>query len=338
MATDNSFPVISFSSYHNEFDAFAREVFSASQNWGFFILTDHGIPQVDDMFDMSKEFFDLPMEQKATHIIDGTLTGYDGKKLTTFAASEGISFGMPAGSVLTHTNLPNWWTASKRRDIESFKSSCYGLSLAIISTFASQLGIEKTSLTKFHKQSAPGNVLKFIKYPHFDEKPDAIPRLSEHTDWGSITFVFTEKSGLEIRDPSNNWFHIPVIPGGVVVNIGDALSLWSNGALKSTMHRISWKNLDIAEDRLSIVYFTHPNNDAILSSLTESEKPDAEALPLTYEKYLKIRSVLTYGSLRELKDGGVPFEDIDPRALEQVRGLCVANSGILESHARNKAA
>lgn len=129
-----------------------------------------------------------------------------------------------------------------------------------MSCFAVKLGLEKSYFSSYHQHQDPGNVLKFIKYPRFDEKPVGVPRLSEHTDWGSITFVSTDRPGLEVRDPSNQWYQIPTVPGGLVVNIGDALSLWSKKSLKSTMHRISWENLDTTEDRLSIVYFTHPNN------------------------------------------------------------------------------
>lgn len=181
----------------------------------------------------------------------------------SFAASEGISFGLPAGGVLRTGNLPSWWDVRKRQQIEDFKSQCYELSMSLLSCFAVQLGLDRSFFARDHQHREPGNVLKLIKYPSFHRQPEGVPRLSEHTDWGSLTFVLTEKAGLEIRDPLDEWFDVPVVPGGVVVNIGDAMSLWSNQTLKSTMHRISWKNLNIHEDRLSVVYFTHPNNGTI---------------------------------------------------------------------------
>lgn len=217
-------------------------------------------------------------------------------------------------------NLPSWWDTPKRQTIEDFKASCYDLSISIMSCFAVKLGMGNSHFTDVHQHKDPGNVLKFIKYPRFEQQPEGVPRLSEHTDWGSITFVFTEQPGLEIRDPSNEWFEIPAVPGGVVVNIGDALSLWSKKSLKSTMHRISWKNLDVSQDRFSVVYFTHPNNgignlvfglefhsdigvDAILSSLTGDSSTKVTSV-LTYKEYLKIRSALTYGSIRKVGEDG----------------------------------
>ncbi|KAL6405151.1 Oxoglutarate/iron-dependent dioxygenase [Ilyonectria robusta] len=228
-------------------------------------------------------------------------------------------------------NLPSWWDTPKRQTIEDFKASCYDLSIAIMSCFAVKLGLGNSHFADVHQHKDPGNVLKFIKYPRFEQQPEGVPRLSEHTDWGSITFVFTEQPGLEIRDPSNEWFEIPAVPGGVVVNIGDALSLWSKKSLKSTMHRISWKNLDVSNDRLSVVYFTHPNHDAILSSPTKDSSTEVKSV-LTYKEYLKIRSAPTYGSIRKVGEDGEDFEALDEATLKMVKSLNVANSGDLESH------
>lgn len=52
---------------------------------------------------------------------------------------------------------------------------------------------------------------------------------------------------------------VPLVPGAIVVNIGDALLLWTDKALKFTMHRISWANLDVHKDRYSIAFFVNPN-------------------------------------------------------------------------------
>lgn len=202
--------------------------------------------------------------------------GYDGDKLTryvycwvntlehvahqdSFAASEGISFGTPAGGILASDNLPAYWDPLKRIEIENFKASCKQLSDAVMSCYAIELGLDQHYFARCHREAAPGNTLKMIKYPRFKEKPSHVPRLSEHTDWGSITFVFTSQPGLEVRDPNDTWHDVPLVDGAVIVNIGDALSLWTGKQLKSTMHRITWANLDINQDRYSIAYFTNPN-------------------------------------------------------------------------------
>jgi isopenicillin N synthase-like dioxygenase len=180
----------------------------------------------------------------------------------SFAASEGILLGMPAGGVLNSTNLCSWWDEEKRRTVETFKGECYALTIAIMSGFALSLGLDRDFFTRVHEHKSPGHTLKMIKYPKLDSQPGdgQLPRLSTHTDWGSLTFVFTEQAGLEIQDPQNHWLQVPVVPGGIIVNIGDALSLWTAKALKSTLHRITWENLPHDRDRFSMAYFSQPNN------------------------------------------------------------------------------
>ncbi|KAL4871672.1 hypothetical protein BDV12DRAFT_205981 [Aspergillus spectabilis] len=48
-------------------------------------------------------------------------------------------------------------------------------------------------------------------------------------------------------------------PCGIIINIGDAISLSTGKQHKSTMHRISWEKIPIDTDRYSIPYFVHPN-------------------------------------------------------------------------------
>jgi len=326
---------LDFSKYGTQFESFADDVFKASNQWGFFVLKGTAINNVDRMFQLSHDFFTLPVDEKATKIMNDEAIGYDGTKLTTFAASEGISFGSLPGGILETQNLPSWWDLQKRKEIEAFKAQCYELSASLMTCFAVRLGFEKDYFQNSHLHKAPGNTLKMIKYPQLDQSivGDDIPRLSEHTDWGTITFVFAKTGGLEIRDPSNQWCEVPVIEDGIVVNIGDALSLWTGKALKSTMHRITWEHLPLSSDRYSIAYFTNPNLDAVLQG-PGGHEGGVEEPAVTYKDYYKIRLGLTYGSLEDTATGNKILEEVDPVALDAVRRLGVANSGILESHAR----
>lgn len=171
-----------------------------------------------------------------------------------------MTFGTNPGGILTTEHLPEWWDQHRREQVEEFKAQCYNLSIDLLSCFAVQLGLDKNYFLRYHEHREPGNNLKLIRYPPMKEQPgQGVPRLAEHTDWGSITFVFTKQGGLEIRDPHDNWLQVPVVEDGIVVNIGDALSLWTGKALKSTMHRITWEGLPKDKNRYSIAYFINPN-------------------------------------------------------------------------------
>jgi hypothetical protein len=266
-----------------------------------------------------------------------------------------MSFGLPAGQLSKSNNIHSWWNEDRISEVETFKAQCNELNLKIMSCFAVNMGLPKEFFVASHRQELPGNTLKLIKYPKMDEQPgESIPRLSEHTDWGSVTILFTESPGLEVRDPSNQWHEVPVIPGAVTVNIGDALSLWTGKQLKSTMHRISWDKVPRSQDRYSIPYFVHPNfgtlsamllyfpcffNHLILivtdTNLQLNTLPDeSDDQQLTYSDYYKVRLRLTWGSLEEM-DGIKRFGDVDDKTLMRLRTLGVANAGILESHSVN---
>ncbi|KAL5344035.1 Clavaminate synthase-like protein, partial [Aspergillus crustosus] len=311
-----AFPIISLARLAIDFTKVSKEIFDASHEWGFFIVTDHGISNVDRMFTMSRQFFDLPADVKREKTLNELGVGYDGHKSLSFAASEGMALGLPAGRLAQSTNLHGWWDDAKVKEIEAFKAKCYDLTLRILSCFAEHFGLPRTFFDVSHGHDLPGNALKFMKYPKMEAKPDnASERLSAHTDWGSLTLLFTESPGLEVCDPSDRWHDVPFVPGSIVVNIGDLLSFWSGKQLKSTLHRISWERVPIHQDRYSIPYFAQPNFTTTLQPLTGDSDPDAK--PLTYEEYYHTRIRLTFGGII---DDGKGEEKVDDR-LAQYLGI-----------------
>lgn len=170
-------------------------------------------------------------------------------------------FGGLKGDVAARDNIHPYWDAEKRHEIESFKSQCDALSFKLLEIFATKLGLPPAYFTSAHDDACgPPNALRMLHYPKLETRvDDDLPRLRPHTDWGSLTFVWPRSGGLEVETPSGKWKEVPLVPGGVVVNIGDALDLWSGGVLKSTLHRISFKNLPFDRSRWSMAYFVNPN-------------------------------------------------------------------------------
>jgi isopenicillin N synthase-like dioxygenase len=88
----------------------------------------------------------------------------------------------------------------------------------------------------------------------------------------TLLFQLPSQPGLEILTPSNTWAPVPVNPTSlptppILVNIGDLLSYWTNGLLKSTVHRVIFPQPEEGkqnEDRYSIAYFCHPLDEARL--------------------------------------------------------------------------
>jgi isopenicillin N synthase-like dioxygenase len=77
-------------------------------------------------------------------------------------------------------------------------------------------------------------------YPPLSKAP-ALGQLrgGAHTDFGSITFVYAHPSaaGLQVWTGSD-WADVPLVPGTLVVNIGDLMAQWTNNRCVSTLHRV----------------------------------------------------------------------------------------------------
>ncbi|KAI9698716.1 MAG: hypothetical protein M1836_003826 [Candelina mexicana] len=163
----------------------------------------------------------------------------------------------------------------------------------------------------------------YTQYPALPEGADYIPfldiRAGAHSDYGSITLLFQtpHQPGLEILTPSQTWASVPVSPQGtendtfppILINIGDLLSYWTNGYLKSTVHRVIFpkEGRRGGEDRYSIAYFCHPVNESRLvpvpseivrkwgKGVLGSGKGDV----MTAEEHLNSRLAATYGWEKE---------------------------------------
>jgi 2OG-Fe(II) oxygenase superfamily len=135
-----------------------------------------------------------------------------------------------------------------------------------------------------------------------DYQHDLDVRAGAHSDYGSITLLFqrTGQHGLEILTPEETWASVPVWPlsssskgeygngarGGhgdvgnnlppILINIGDVLSYWTDGLLRSTVHRVVFPHSERdpsattgvaaspAQDRYAIAFFCHPVDDTEL--------------------------------------------------------------------------
>ncbi|KAH6664617.1 hypothetical protein B0J14DRAFT_644128 [Halenospora varia] len=332
--TSDDFPIIDFSDFAQGPARVSKDLFDAARTWGFLILKGHGIPMgdVDEMFDMSKDFFSQPQEVKAEKYMNTQQIGYDYKE-SMFGIQEGQCFGDIAGTTLSHPNLSSYFSPERRQTVENFRDKCHALTMKLLTAFTLSMGLDPDTLLLPHSpDKAPGNVLRMIKYPKLDSAPGNIkdiPRLGEHTDWGTLTLLFAKTKGLEVRSPSGKtWVQAPVVPGAVVVNIADGLALWSKGLLRSTVHRLSWQSLPWNMDRYSMAYFVNANADAPLKFLhlnTTTQKYTEKSMDFnaTFGDYQAVRMRIIHEKFDS--DGTEGELKVDKRFYDMVRGMGVAH-------------
>ena len=99
-----------------------------------------------------------------------------------------------------------------------------------------------------------------------------------HTDFGSLSFLHNRLGGLQVlpRGSSNieeDWVYVRPIIGHAICNIGDTLTLYSGGILKSSLHRVvPPPGEQGAHERWSVVFFSRPGFGQDLRALGEESE------------------------------------------------------------------
>jgi isopenicillin N synthase-like dioxygenase len=71
-----------------------------------------------------------------------------------------------------------------------------------------------------------------------------------------------------VKTPAGDWKYIKPSPGSVVVNTADCLQFWTNGYLKSSIHRVVVPPEDQRHvDRYGLWYFARPTDSMNLKTI-----------------------------------------------------------------------
>jgi len=101
-------------------------------------------------------------------------------------------------------------------------------------------------------------------------------RAGAHRDYGCLTIIRSDASGLEAQTRDGDWAAVEAPPGGLVVNIGDLLQRWTNDRWVSTLHRVVGADGE-APRRQSLVFFHNPRSDAIVDGVRAGDYIRARA-------------------------------------------------------------
>ena len=266
-AVGSEFPIIDMS--NKDPIKVAEEITKASQEWGFLLLSNHGIAtaDIDAMFRLSHGFFvDTPEDEKEAWTIGTTYIGYTGSFKDRPKDDKGSMWlsGKPGFLTQNPQLLPPFWRGGNTAQVDSFKSSCHVLIRRLLVCFAIAMRLPD------HEHFAKAHVgdsdrFRLLHYPARTTLPnEATKRMSEHSDSGSVTLLFQSCPGLEVESPSGGWFPAPHLPGHILVNLGDALAFWSGGRLKATKHRVTFNGVPHDQERLTMAYFGMASPETVL--------------------------------------------------------------------------
>lgn len=155
------------------------------------------------------------------------------------------------------------------------------------------------------------DILRVLKY-HANSNTDIIPQ-TPHTDLGSLTFVFSTTPGLQVlpagvaQKPGayseSDWLYVEPRPGHAIVNIGDCLTIMTNGLLRSALHRVGPVNGCAMPERYSMAYLMRPEDQTVLRTLDSPLIPRSmttEEDAVTSGAWIRKK----FKALRGLKDAG----------------------------------
>jgi isopenicillin N synthase-like dioxygenase len=292
-----SIPVIDFApAFEGEpgaLDAVAAQVRHACEHVGFFYLAGHGVPQavVDDAFAASREFHALPLEEKMRLKINENNIGYlpvnqsmqrasTVHKATRPNYNESFFISHDRGTdhpdvVAGPTPLrgQNQWPEGHERMraamLRYFKALEH-VGEQMLPVLARSLDMPAGHFAPLFANEPHVN-LRFLHYPPQDTADDEQFGQGPHTDNSFITLLAREDvPGLAVRLPSGEWLPPPVIPGTLLVNLGNLMKRWSNDRFVSTPHGVL---NDSGTDRYSIAFFFSPNPASTIECLPSCTGP-----------------------------------------------------------------
>jgi len=318
--TRHDIPIIDLTPYfegdQNDKRKVAADMNRACEGIGFFIITGHGVdPKLCRKVNaVSREFFDLPVEEKLIigQTSDEANRGYEALgtevlsatigKMTPPDLKESFSLGpinVPndpyyhSGAAAPHY-ADNMWPERPvgfRKIIEDYVKVMEKLARDLHRLAAIAFNLPEDFFEP--KLDKPFYILRALNYPNQLDNPDTEQlRAGEHSDYDNLTICMIEDrpGGLQARNIEGIWINVPGVRDAFVVNIGDLMMRWTNDRWKSTRHRVVNPPRDLAFDsrRISMCFFAEPNYDAVIECLPtcHGTGEPIKYLPITAGDYM----------------------------------------------------
>ncbi|XP_068667302.1 oxoglutarate-dependent flavonoid 7-O-demethylase 1-like [Aristolochia californica] len=267
-----------------------QRLHSASKEWGFFQLINHGISSslIQEMKFEVQRFFRLPLEEKERFFqLPGDIQGYG--QAFVFSEEQKLDWGDMFSLITLPTNLRKSHlferlSPSFRETMEAYGLEMQMLALTVLGLIAKALGMEPEEMTSLFEDGLQS--IRMSYYPPCPQPVQAIG-LSPHSDAGGITILLqvNEVQGLEVRK-DGKWVPIEPLQDALIVNIADLLEIVTNGTYESVLHRAT---VNSDQERLSVATFYSPKLKAVIgpaASLISAEKP-ALFKKVVVEDYIK---------------------------------------------------
>ncbi|CAN1808447.1 Protein SRG1 [Linum perenne] len=227
-------------------DAELHRLHQTCQNWGFFQLVNHRVPDslMKKVSTEVKQWLNLPMEEKKKFWQRrDDIEGFG----QAFVVSKEQKLDW--GDMFYVTTLPKHLRkpfpfhslpAQFRDTLDEYSASLKTLAMAILNLMAKALAMDETEMRDFFEEGWQN--LRINYYPP------------------CLLLQISDEPGLQIKK-DGRWALVTPLPDAFIVNVGDILEIISNGAYKSIEHRAT---VNSNTERLSVATFLSPKLDGEL--------------------------------------------------------------------------
>ncbi|XP_021647997.2 protein SRG1 [Hevea brasiliensis] len=236
---------------------------SALSSWGCFQVRNHGMTSLflDQMRQVAKQFFSLPMEEKQKYSREAdSIEGYG----NDMVISEHQTLDWTDRLYLTlspedQRKLKFWPENPQpfRKILHEFAMKSQQINEILLKAMARSLDMEENCFLDQYGERALVTA-RFNFYPPC-QRPDQILGVKPHADASALTILLPDKEveGLQfLKD--KEWFRVPIIPQALLVNVGDQVEIMSNGIFKSPVHRVVTNS---EKERITVAVFCIPDSD-----------------------------------------------------------------------------
>jgi isopenicillin N synthase-like dioxygenase len=216
---------------------------------------------------VGREFFHLPSEEKMRYF------SADHKCLMRY----GTSFNIKEDKVLNWRDfirysckpleemmplLPDKPTDFRKASFE-FTTEIEKLSKTLLALISESLGLSTEYINEFFGDHSQLMTCNF--YPACP-KPDLALGLVGHSDPGGVSLLMQDDvGGLQVLY-EDRWVSVKPIPNSLVINLGDATQILTNGKYKSAIHRVVANS---NSERMSIVTAYGPSMDTFITPIPQ---------------------------------------------------------------------
>lgn len=270
----------------------AAQLKKALSEKGILFLVNHGISDenIHTAWSYFNAFCNLPDKVKNIYVRqEGSIHGYLKPNSERFYSSEGPE--------LRHAfNLCQFQKEKLPADplfgfydhVSNLAEEFKKVALLLLHELAISMDLEPNFFHTNHSQMLSGNddngtTLRLLYYPPIDQDAKTT-RCGAHCDYGTFTLLTQDsEGGLEAKLPGSDlWQRVGHLPGALLMNCGEIMSLWTEQRYPAVWHRViaplqpSIRGLG----RNSMAFFCHPEGCTSVAPLKQTDATNEQGSEL----------------------------------------------------------